>query len=193
MATRNNRCTNPALANNNTGWGGASTPVRTAVTGFDRGFAARYTTGSFIRSQSGAASPGVTYIVSLYLRLATFAGSGSFYIEWQDIGGDPLDYTTGSWSATANVVTRASVSGTAPGGTVFAAVVLDGENFASNAADFTMALIEQGAVLQAYFDGDSPGATWDGTAGNSASTLIDAAFAPPLRPRRARLGALLQV
>lgn len=174
MATRHNTCINPSLSVDNAGWGGNGTaPVRTAVSGFDRGFAARYTDGSFIRTQYGAATPALTYTVSLYLRFATFAVNGHIYIEWQDGSHGALSYTSADYSATFNAVTRVTVSGAAPANTAFAAIIIDGDSFSANTLDVTMVLIEPVADLDDYFDGDTAGAGWVGTAGASASTYVD--------------------
>ncbi|MGW6502963.1 hypothetical protein [Nonomuraea angiospora] len=172
MADRHNACINPCLTNDNTGWGGNGTaPVRTAVSGFGRPNAARYVDGSFIRTQYGAATAGLDYTVSLYIRYATFNVNGSIYIEWQDASHGALSYTSTGYSATAGVVTRISVSGTAPANTAFIAIIVDGETFSANTVDATMVLIEQAASLGSYFDGDTANGSWNGAAGNSASTL----------------------
>lgn len=178
MADRHNLCRNPALGVDVTGWGGSSTPARTAVTGFGRGWAGRYTAGTFISTAAtatGAVTVGQTYTVSLYLRTASFGvGVGAIYIEWINSGGSGFGYPSANYSASAATVTRVSVTAVAPAGAVAARVIVDGINYSVNVTDFTMVLIEQ-ATLQDYFDGDSPGASWDSTPGLSSSTLPDAA------------------
>ncbi|HEU4753927.1 MAG TPA: hypothetical protein VFU47_12535, partial [Armatimonadota bacterium] len=175
MATRVNLCPNPCLTNNNTGWGGGSTPTRTDVSalGFDRQWAARYTAGSFILSPVAAATPGLVYTVSAYARPENFDLNGTVWIEFLDTGGSTISEVTDTFSAPEGVVTRFSVSATAPVGAVGVQLVVTGENYASNATSYTMCLMEQSSTLGDYFDGDSDGASWDGTPGNSTSTLSD--------------------
>lgn len=175
MATRHNTCINPCLTNNDTGWAdGAEVPARTSVTGFVRPFAARYTTNvaGFARTPAGAAVAGQQYTVSMDIR-PTSNATGTIYAEWRDAGNSVLSYTSNGYSANGGVVTRISHTGTAPTNTAFVRIIFDGINFGLNNTDVTAVLIEQAAALDTYFDGDSPNATWDGAAGNSASTLND--------------------
>lgn len=176
---RHNLCTNPALTSNATGWGGGSTPARVGVTGFGRPFAAEYTTGGYAATAAtavGAVTVGATYTVSVYVRTGTFnVNSGSIYIEWINGAGGGFGYPSATYTLTAATVGRVSVTATAPSGAVAARAIVDGINFPINTAHFTTALIEPVGALDAYFDGDSsPGGSWDGTPGNSSSTLVDA-------------------
>lgn len=194
MATRVNLCPNPALDNNVTGWTGGETPVRTDVTGqgFPRTWAARYSTSSFMFGPTGAASVGLSYTVSVYVRPQNFAVGGTLAIQWLDSGANEVAESTVAFpTAPTGTATRVSITGTAPANTVSLRLLCFGENYASNPVSFTAVLYEQAATLGAYFDGTPPG-SWDGTAGNSTSTLVDAAGAPPPF-RRTRLGALLQL
>jgi hypothetical protein len=178
--SRQNLCTNPSLDNNNTGWGGGETPVRTSVSGFPRSFAARYSTSTFMLGPSGTASAGNTYNVSVYVRPASFAITGTLAIQWNDGGGNEISETQISFPGTsAGTVTRVSISGTAPASTASLRLLHFGENYAVNLVDFTAVLYEQAGSLGTFFDGNSPGAVWDGTSGNSSSTLPDAATAIP--------------
>lgn len=173
MADRHNLCVNPSLTNNATGWGGGGTPVRTDVTGlgFLRNWAARYSSGTFVTSPTGAATVGQTYTVSGYVRPQTFQISGTVWIDWVDGGGSSVGSSNQGFTAPAGSVTRISMTGTAPSGAVGARLVITGEDFSINTTDVTAVLIEQAASALDFFDGDSPSASWDGTAGNSASTL----------------------
>ena len=177
MATRHNLCLNPALGVDVTGWGGGSTPARTAVTGFARPWAARYVAGTFMSTaatSSGAVTTGVDYTLAVQLRVATFAvPSGVIYVEWINAGGSGFGYPSAGFTASIGTVTRVSITATAPANAVAARVVIDGINYNINTADFTALLIEQAGTLDTYFDGDSPSASWDGTAGLSSSTLTD--------------------
>jgi hypothetical protein len=180
VATRHNLCLNPALGVDVSSWGGGSTPARTDVSGLDfgRSWAARYTAGSFLSTaatQSGAIVAGLTYTLSVYYRPTSFAASGTLYVEWINAGGGGFGYPNVPFSGGAATISRASITEVAPVGAVGARIILDGINFGVSAMDATMVLIEQSATLEDYFDGDSPNASWDGTAGLSASTLSDAA------------------
>jgi len=181
MATRRNLITNPCLSVSNAGWGGGSTPTRqTGLTGFVRTTGARYTTGTFVLSQSAAVTVGLAYTVSVYVKPASFGWSGTIYAEFYNSGGGAISSPSTGFTANSGVVTRVSLANsTAPANAVTVKIVLDGENFSGNNCDITAALIEQAATLQAYFDGDSPGAVWDGTTGLSSSTLADAVTRPP--------------
>jgi hypothetical protein len=165
------------MSNDVAGWGGGSTPVRTAVTGFGRTNAARYTSGTFMWSAPGAASPGLAYTLSVYVRSASFnITGGSIYLEWLNSGGGVISDTGGvGYTATAGIVTRVNITGTSVASTAFARIIMDGVNYAVNACDVTMLLAEQVVTLDPYFDGDDVGAVWDGTPGNSSSTLTTGA------------------
>lgn len=185
---RHNTCINPACGNDVAGWSGGSTPARTAVTGFGRPFAARYTSGTFSNSARGGVVAGQTYTLSEYVYIdnPVASVSGTVYIEWRDSGGNPLTYSNAPYSIPSRAVSRVSITATAPANAAFASIITDNYNFGTGPADFTMVLIEQGALLLDYFDGDSPGATWDGTPGSSSSTLTEtltgvlAGVLPPL-------------
>lgn len=189
MATRTNLCPNPCLTNDATGWSGGGTPVRTDVTGlgFARQFAARYSAGSFVTSPTGAATAGLVYTVSCYVRPQTFPINGTVWCEFMDGGGGNLASFSQAFTAPVGAVTRISMSGTAPASTATSWLVISGEDFSSNTCDITQCLIEQTAALDTYFDGGSPGASWTGTPGNSTSTLVDATPSPP--PRSPNAGA----
>lgn len=181
MVTRHNACTNPALTVNATGWGGASVPVRADVTAetFGRQFAARYTTGSFAQTPVGAVTGAQTYTLSAFVRPdGAASGGNACYIEWKNAAGS-ASYTSGAYSWTGSAITRATITGAAPADAVTASLITDIPG--GRTVDVTMALIEQVGAADTYFDGATPGATWDGTAGNSASTLGGApAFSDPL-------------
>lgn len=172
MAIRHNLCPNPALDVNTTGWadGGAEAPTRTAVAGFSKPFAARYTTNvaGFIRSAKGAVTEATSYTLSLDIR-ATNNSNGTLYTEWVKAD-TSLSYSSTPYNLVAGVVTRIGITAIAPTGAVFARVVLDGINFSTNTTDITRVLIEAGP-LDSYFDGDSTNCSWDGAAGLSPSTL----------------------
>jgi hypothetical protein len=169
MATRHNLCTNPALKNNNTGWGGGSAPARsTGLTGFpDRATGASYTSGTFMTGPVAAVTAGQTITFSIYARSNSFnVNSGTIYIQWNDASTVSTGYTL-----TAGVVKRVSLTATVPAGKTSAQLVMDGQNYASSSGDYTELLYEVAGSADAYFDGDSASASWDGADGNSASTF----------------------
>ncbi|MDX3101748.1 hypothetical protein [Nonomuraea angiospora] len=185
MATRHNLCPNPALANSNTGWGGGETPVRTDGTGqgFPRTWVARYSTSTFMWGPTGAASAGLAYTFSTYVRPTNFSVGGTLAIQWLDSGLSEVSESTVAFpTAPTGVATRVSITGTAPVGSVWARILAFGEDYSGNPCNFSAVLYEQVAALDTYFDGASPGASWDGTVGESTSTLIDATPSPPPRP-----------
>ncbi|MDB4872500.1 MAG: hypothetical protein JWL97_3504 [Gemmatimonadales bacterium] len=176
MAIRHNTCTNPALGVNATGWSpaGAVAPTRFDVTteSFGRQWAARYPTaagGSFGQSATGAVVGSQTYTVSAYIQPdGVGTGSNACYIEWRNAGGS-ASYTSSSYNFTGSAISRITITGAAPADAVTASLIFDLPS--GRTSDITMALIEQANAVDTYFDGDSPSATWDGTPGNSASTI----------------------
>lgn len=179
---RHNLCTNPSATNDVTGWTGGATPVRqTGLTGFSRTTGARYSSGTFMQVAAGAASPGLDYTVSVDIRPNTNGiGSGTFYVAFtRSTGGDDFSHTVALGSIAANTVVRKAFTATAPANTTGVYLIIDGVNFgAVGSVDFTAVLYEQASSAGTFFDGDTPGASWDGTAGNSASTLADAGANP---------------
>lgn len=191
---RTNLCPNPALDNNVSGWDGGETPVRTDVTGqgFPRTWAARYSTSTFLLGPTGAASPGLAYTVSTYVRPTSFTVGGTLAIQWLDSGLNEISESTIAFpTAPTGTATRVSITGAAPSGTVWLRLLHFSENYSVNACNFSATQYEQVASLGSYFDGATAGASWTGTAGNSTSTLNDAAAPSPFR--RPRIGALLQL
>lgn len=176
MGTRRNLCPNPALNVNAAGWGGdGSAPARTAVSGFSRPYAAVYSSGTYIRTPAGLASLTTQYTLSIEISTPV-AASGHIYIEWQRNDTSVIQYTTASYSVGANTVTRISVTDVSPtDATVYAAaIIVDGINLASNGATCSAVLMEQLPNPGFYFDGDTAGASWDGSAGASTSSLTQA-------------------
>lgn len=177
---RHNTCVNPCLSNDAAGWGGGSTPTRTAVSGFSRPFAARYTSGTFSNSARGAVTGGQQVTISQYVRLDTPVATvnGVVYLEWRDAGTNVLGYDSTSYSVPGQAVARQSATFTAPASAAWVSLISEGYNFGvGGPGDFTMMLIEQVGALDAYFDGDTALASWDGTPGSSSSTLDDAVIA----------------
>lgn len=173
MAARHNTCVNPACGLDVTGWGGASTPTRTAVTGFDRPYAARYTSGTYATTAAGAVTAGLPHTLSVYayFDVAGVAG-GVTYIEWRRADNSVITYSNANFSVPGQQVVRLSNTATAPDEAAEASLIVE-FGFGGGAGDLTMVLIEEGDELLPYFDGDSEGASWDGVPGSSSSTLPD--------------------
>ena len=176
MATRHNACQNPSLSVSDAGWGdgGAGVPARTAVSDFPRAFAARFTDGaSFHQTPVGAAVAGTTYTASLYIRSASLPiGSGVLYFRWMNAAMGDISFPSTAFTTSAGVVTRISITGVAPANTAFVRLILDGWSTTTNTTDMTAILYEASGSLADFFDGDTtPGGSWDGTTGLSASTL----------------------
>lgn len=171
---RHNLCVNPGCKIDASGWEGSSTPpVRvTGITGFPRTTGARLDVGSLLRTQLGAVTAGVTYTLSCYLKPEVVSRSGPFYIEWTN-GGGAHSYSTSSFNIPNGVVSRVSFTDVAPVGAVSAALLFEGGSYSFNPTVASAVLIEASASVDTYFDGDSPGGSWDGTDGLSASTFVD--------------------
>lgn len=177
--TRHNVALNPALKNAITGWTGAngtSDLVRvTGLSGFPRTTGALYSSGGFAQSPTGVATPGTVYTASLYIAttVAVSPSGGVLFLAFtRSAGGTDFSHSVNVGTIPAQTVTRISIENiTAPANTTGAYIVLDGINFGFVACDITALLIEPSPAVGAYFDGDSPGASWDGADGDSASTV----------------------
>jgi hypothetical protein len=178
MATRHNICTNPCASVAITGWvSNGTAPTRsTGLTGFpDRTTGATYTNGTALGGPIVAVTAGQTVTLSAYVRSNTFnTNAGTVYAQWSGGGSSSSAFTL-----TAGVVKRISITATVPSGQTSVQIIMDGQNFASSSYDLTECLYEVAGSLGTYFDGDTAGATWDGTTGLSASTLPDASVPGP--------------
>lgn len=174
MTTRQNLCPNPALKNDTTDWGrgGLPAPTRlTGVSGFPRTTAARYTSGgsgNFFRTPKATVTAGQTYTLSVYIE-SDGNTTGTFYaVPINGSGGDINFSNSKSYSTTGGTPTRIYIENvTMPAGTVAVDMLVD--QIINVTA--TCCLVEQVAAIDTYFDGDSSGGSWDGTPGNSTSTL----------------------
>jgi hypothetical protein len=174
MADRVNLCDNPALKNNNTGWGGGSTPTRsTGLTGLPRTTGAHYTANGYAQTPTAVAAPATVYTASLYLQNNTGFSLGfkTIYLAFtRSAGGDDFSQTKSVELPTG--VTRIDFTGTSPALTTGLYVIVDSFNASlGSGVELTACLIEQAGALDTYFDGDTAGASWDGSDGNSTSTL----------------------
>lgn len=171
-AIRYNKCPNPSLENDIAGWTDDGAGSRVAVTGFNRPYAYRLTSGTFVTSARAAASVAQTWTGSCYVRV-TSNDTVIIYLDYFNASGTYLNDSPGySVSLTAGIVSRVDVThsptdpNTASVGITTAAVTN------GNVLDMTMVLLEQVNALDSYFDGDTPDASWDGVRGNSTSTFV---------------------
>jgi hypothetical protein len=179
VAIRRNLSQNPALKNNTSGNATAwtSSPAgyarQTGVTGMSR------TTGfggsgaiDVVTSPRFAAVAGSVYMASVQVKTGA-SNTFKVMINWYSgttASGSFLSGTT-TTSFTVNGTARCEIGPfTAPTGTgagYVRVIELD-----ATTVTLTALLVEQTNLSsQSYFDGDTTGATWEGTAGNSTSIL----------------------
>lgn len=187
MTTRHNLNINPAAKNNITNWAqsGAATPAQaTGLSGATsaRTTGAKWTTGTYQTTAFGAATPGTTYTVSMDVLTASFnQTSKTLYMNWSRSSGGDLQQTTATVSLTAGTWSRVSVTGVAPALATGVGLLLDGINASVSNMTITGVLAEAAGSAGTYFDGDSASSSWDGTAGNSASTFDDTPTGPTVK------------
>ena len=187
-AVRVNLCPNPALKTDTTGWTLNTGPRSTSLTGMSR------TTGIALAGTDYAVSPevsgvvaGLTYTVSCEVKQAS-TGTFEVNMEWRNGPGSFLSKSTITPTLTGGAVTQVSITAVAPASAVIVCVVPS--TFPANiAADVTAFLVEQVDYAGRYFDGDTPGAAWASTPGNSTSRLLqpDPVAHGAARPRAALL------
>lgn len=177
----NNSCANPALAvNDSGGWYSGGVGVRTAVSGFARPYAYRYapasTATNVVFLPEWEIGAGVQITVSASVRCSE-ALSGSqirSYVDYYDATdgslGDSGALNFGTVAAGA--IVRHSRTLTTPANC--ARIVLSFyTNLPSTSAylDVTMCRFDIGTD-STYYDGDSAGWAWDGTAGLSTAHSV---------------------
>lgn len=177
MATRKNYQINPAAKNSATGWGGGSTPTRsTGLTGLSRTTGLHYSANGYAQSPAiSGVGPGEVWTLSLEFQNNTGSSLGTrafYFVSVRSTGGDDFSQTANF--ALVPGVTRLNVTKTTPANTTGLYIVVDSFNAtAGSGVEITSCLFEKVATLDAYFDGDSLNAVWDGTDGNSSSTYTD--------------------
>lgn len=132
-------------------------------------------------------TPGQQYTISSHFRHTTTGAYTNIAVLWKNSSGTTLSTTQGGAGA-GNTPTaswgRNSVTATAPANATQAAVqvwVYGITDSSTRSFRFDATLYEQGA-LGDYFDGDTAGASWSGTAHASTSTLAEAATEVSDRP-----------
>lgn len=191
-ATYQNLAQNPALTANVTNWfksGGAGNATAARVSDGAGGFVYRLTwtaTDAGTVSLGGLSFTGVAgigagsvYSASMKVNPSQHAVKLQLELIWVNSSGTTISTTDGGIvSCAAGVQTTLTVSGVAPAGatqlTIRAQSV--GVSWVSgNTLDLTKCLIVQHSAVPAYFDGTTPLAAWDGTAGASTSTITGVA------------------
>lgn len=178
---RTNICPNPACQNNASGYfgGGARTasiddPGMPRSTGYKTTRASNLVIGPRIKAR-----PGKAYRMSAYLKGNGGASSGAHYIDWYDSNGwfastspDVNSYRVNN----GRVIWVSTGTHPAPSGTCEALMIF-AEGTGSGVI-VTGVVYEEADSLEAmpnrddFFDGDSPGAYWNGTDGSSTSTVV---------------------
>jgi hypothetical protein len=177
VATRVNLAVNPALKSNATGWTGPSGWVRSTsvssalprTTGFEG------TTVGDVLCPRAAVSAGQSYYWAISVK-ANSALHTEFYVNYYaalsggsfvgNAGTGPSQQIILASGASARFVIGPFVT---PAGAVSGNIKI---NDVDASCEITAYQVELASTYAGtYFDGDSTGATWDGTAGNSTSTL----------------------
>lgn len=180
MATRTNLCPNPALKVDATGYFGPSGYARVTSTGSGMPRTTGYagTTTGDIAPPKCSVTPGVTYRFSAYVYGVGTTNNITFNANWYTGGSYTSSSGAGSTSVAQNTAVRIdSGAVVAPAGVNEALFAINGLDSAAQVTGF---LYEASSTLDTYFDGDSSGAVWTGTAGNSTSQISNGT-APSMR------------
>jgi len=124
---------------------------------------------------------GQQYTASVYLRHSVAGIDANLVIEWRTSGGALISTSQGGYNVVASTSwSRHTVTATAPATATQARAVVwvdTVSDTASRSFRWDAVLVEQAVNAGTYFDGSTAGATWDGTAHASTSTLAVAAAA----------------
>jgi RHS repeat-associated protein len=162
------------------------TPSTTLIAGRNDGLAQRLTYSGVAADSNEVFEPAITlaagsfaggdpYTFSLYLK-GSLSGTGAPYIGviCRNAGGTIIDDTYAEIDAPGASWQRVQISGVCPANTSYVRCYLwlDGLD-TGNSIDLSLdeALLEKRVGLGEYFDGETQGASWDGAAAASASTL----------------------
>lgn len=176
ISVRTNLCINPSFEANTAIWTGASGAAISRVTSeFQSGVACLQSVNPGVVAPEGPgivggnipALPNLPYIISLYSKSPA---ASSFDLTLRSEGAGNTDVTsvvTGTDAWQRNSTTAVSRSDAA-----FVSGSLRGKVIQALTLWVDSCLIEQSAVLGAYFDGNTPGARWLGAPNNSQSQLV---------------------
>lgn len=177
---RKNLCPNPTCGANTTGWGGSATFARaTGLTGLPTTTGVTVSVTGFVQPADAAVAPGDIVTVSFYFKNHSggpIASGKQVFIGYRTAGGDqfPENFNTAALGADGAVTRASFTTAAAPAGAT--AIFLTIDQVPVN-VDISSVLIEKVPALDSYFDGNTPGAVWDGAANNSTSTIPDAVAA----------------
>jgi hypothetical protein len=178
--TRTNYCPNPSLATVITGWSGtigAAAGVRAAGVGFAQPNVLKLTAAAVgTATVLGPVVTGLTsaqqWSLSANVRTTT-TQSATPIIQWLNSSDVVLSEVSAlPVTVRGGVVEILSVTATAPANTAKVRLKLLVTMISTDILEVSNALYERASGLDEYFDGDTSGYQWSGTAGNSASTLI---------------------
>lgn len=174
---RVNLCPNPSLKNDTTDWFGGGSRVS--------GVANMVRTTGYSNANASTTLPrgtvvaGRTYRFSAYVKGNGGDSSGNVNINWYGGGAYKSSAPGQNWTATDGQQTRVeSGAQVAPAGADQALLNITG---ADNGLIVTGVLYEETSSLLEFFDGDTAGASWNGTDGSSTSTntVGDSGEPPP--------------
>lgn len=182
IIVRTNLVDNPALRTNDDGWyTDEPNAYRRSVSGMPRPYAF-YMGDDYedMYSSDCNATPGLTYIGSVYVKASYQSLSGKLRLEWLD-GNDRVGLSTAvPFTVAANNVVRISTGAVvAPSGTNAIELYIH-DNTAPYYA--TAVLVEQSSQLGDYFDGETPGAVWNLNGSSTLTTIIEPEPTEPPHP-----------
>ncbi|MGH3096496.1 MAG: phage distal tail protein, partial [Streptosporangiales bacterium] len=181
---RRNASTNPALSVDDAGWHGddgtGAAGARAAVSGFDRAYGFTVTAAAdTVKINTGTVVLGQKQTWTLSASVSCSAADSLYvYAHFNDADGTYLGWVrNSSITVAADTVTRVAITAVAPTGAASGYLQAYFKDTAvGDVASMTMFLAEQADAAGEYFDGASSGASWEGTAGASASTLTGSAL-----------------
>jgi hypothetical protein len=174
--TRQNLSPNPSAKVNATGWSGTSTPARATdfPANLPRQTGVRASTGvGYLQVPTVPCAPGDVHTLSFYQHngSAAFQFTRTAYVGYtRSSGGDtfPQTWNTGSLGDIGAVLRTSFTTDPAPANATGIYFLWDST---VTGLGMTGVMIEKVGALDVYGDGDVPGWEWDGTAGNSSSTM----------------------
>lgn len=168
---RTNESPNPSCKNNTTGWFGGSRTTTLTGTVRTTGYRSSGMGSDTVIAAEGDGAPSVAWTDSVHIRPTASGVTASISMQFYN-GGTFLSSADGSTvGLTAGAWTRLSVTGNAPSNTTRIRTTVS--TTGSGLVDLAGHLLERSNTLGIYFDGDTANAVWDGTNGNSTSTLSD--------------------
>lgn len=174
--TRQNLAPNPAAKVNATGYSGPATPARVTdiPANCPRQTGVRSTASGYMQTPAAPCAAGDVFTVSFYQHngSASFQFSKTVYVSYtRSSGGDtfPETFNTGTLGDVGAVARTSFTTAAAPANATGIYLIWDGLPIG---LAMTGLLLEKVGALDVYGDGDVPGWEWDGSAGNSSSTMV---------------------